>query len=250
MVQPDTSEADVAIATEPTDGILRRLKSDDRIKALRLRERGHGLSDGQFNWLMQQVAAIPRAWLLYRRENVSQGEKRRAEVKKKAQELALLLRQDHETRCIRIGPNGETIEVHDGLLSVPYFAAMPTAAEFILRVIDDAFCVPITDWRMHHPAHRPALKSFAVHTIFDTLQNWLPWLRVISPGDVAVFMGEDGGGIPHEKAQELYLRLRRSRSPNKEVAVLVSALIGRSVTAQQVTQIRKDERRSYYSEDS
>ena len=181
------------------------------ISSLRKRE----MSDRDIIIAFRLIARIPREWEI-EKEPESKVAKRRSALAEKLKKLAIEIEKDPDLSGLYFGINaisyGTPKDSREGLTSLADCIREGTdELELLSR-----HAIASTEEILNKPnptvEHAIALKKFAVKEIFGLIEK------------------------------------PKRRAPNKETAALTSVLIGEKVTANDVTQIRKAERRRYHYE--
>ena len=192
-----------------------RFRDDPRASEVLSSLRRRGMSDREIVIAFRLIARIPREWEI-EKEPDGKAAKRRAALAEKLKKLASEVENDPDLSGLCFGINtisyGTPNDDREGLTSL---------AEYIKKGAEELellshHITASTETALNEPnadtERTFALKKFAIKEIFELI----------------------------EKPEK--------RAPNKETAVLSSILLGEDVSANDVTQARKNERRRYYRE--
>jgi|GEM_PF-4628252 len=183
--------------------------ADELLTSLRRR----GMGDREIVIAFRLIARIPREWEI-EREPESKTAKRRATLAAKLRKLAAEVENDPDLSGLCFGANtisyGTPNEDREGLISLADCIKEGLAELELQLPLINAVAGNKPDDQKHTPDRTIALKKFAIREIFA------------------------------------FISKNEKRALNKETAMLTSILLSENVTANDVTQARKSERRKYY----
>lgn len=248
--------SDEELAAQSRQAHVARLTGDRAVRRLGEHLVAKGLTPEQFDYLLGCAAEIPPVWLrLYKLETRDERDKRRAKMFEKARRFAAELEQDPELCDLRVFDHKSVIDGNSARL-IQEFNDRPTLSEYLVGAVESEFCTytPRLERRI-------SLPNFAVAELFGFLEDWFPWMKLTDPEQARRL---DGGTrsrtefyrVPIKrgavsidglvgKAEYHAFHAARPRYPNQEVAIITSALVGRTITPQRVSEIRKNGRRHY-----
>jgi hypothetical protein len=183
--------------------------ADELLTSLRRR----GMDDREIVIAFRLIARIPREWEI-EREPEGKAAKRRATLAAKLRKLAAEVENDPDLSGLCFSANtisfGTPNEDREGLISLADCIKEGLAELELQLPLIKAVAGNKPDDQKHTPDRTIALKKFAIRETFT------------------------------------FISKTEKRALNKETAMLTSILLSENVTANDVTQARKSERRKYY----
>jgi hypothetical protein len=207
-----------------------RLRRNKRVAVVIDTLKRRGMTERIIEILFRNIASIPRDWHS-ENEPWKQTLKRRSRLGKKLRSLADEIASDPDLAgwCFQI--TGEQMnarpENRDGMRTLA--GLLQEAAVFLephdqplIQTPDGAVLSPAEFEQRTRPARKVPLTSYALHSIFELLNVYLP-------------------PIASERPER--------RALNKETEILAAVLLGEQIKPGTVTQLRKKERRRYAREE-
>lgn len=201
----------------------RRLRTDTRLDPVLETFKRQGMDERKIEMLFRQVANLPRDWQ-NEHESLKQRRERRSSLAKKARQLAEEMAEDPDFSGLGFSDGAiiygspETVGNETTLPDI-----LNCAADFVTETdgpLIETENGTITGKKFEEvtaPDRKVSLQRYVLLGIFDLLEPY-------------------------------FLKTDTSRPPNKETELLGSVVLDEGIPHGTVTQLRKNERRSYYKE--
>lgn len=187
--------------------IYARLRRDPRVPELIKTLQRRGFSDREIVILFRLASMIPGEWQSLK-EAPSIAIKRRNEISKRLKGVLPYIEDDPDLRCLLFG--SATIEIGGSELPKAGMFSLADCVRTAITELDaEVWAAEQFEGTQIAPRREIALKRFAIFQMFS------------------------------------YLEREGRRSPNATTAVFVSIILGEEITANDVTQARKDVRKRY-----